>query len=387
MRLLWTADQAPPLVRQLLEQRGHRTICSALPADGQWRLHRKLPLLIDAAGHVPAEPMRFFYDIGHVRGSTRSVRTLATYAECLCDWLGFAERAGLPWRRPTAAMLATYRDHLLGTFAEEPAHRSRPLSRRTTNLRLTVAIEFYRYLAELPEVEQATRLLFSNRLPQLRRLRVRLDRRRPRALTTGQSRLLCKRLRGVYRLMFQWALCTGLRTSSLVSIPLHDFVSMVRSRTSPRLMQVSAKGGKKVTVHVPPALQEATVRYLEIERVLSTQRAVDGKATTLFLNTVGRPVTSKAYYRAFCRASEAVRVIARPHQARSTFATRVRDKLQRLSNSGVELDVVKIVQSLLAHADARTTEQYLESIDVPSIDVLAVLDELSGIALDMTRRA
>jgi hypothetical protein len=44
---------------------------------------------------------------------------------------------------------------------------------------------------------------------------------------------------------------------------------------------------------------------------------------------------------------------------------------------------VKIVQALLAHADARTTEQYLESIDVPSVDILRILDELSGVALDV----
>jgi len=98
-------------------------------------------------------------------------------------------------------------------------------------------------------------------------------------------------------------------------------------------------------------------------------------------------VTSKAYYRAFCRARKAVGLTAWPHQARSTFATRVRDKLARLARGGVELDVVKIVQALLAHADARTTEQYLESIDVPSIDVLRVLDELSGMALDEANRA
>jgi integrase len=64
----------------------------------------------------------------------------------------------------------------------------------------------------------------------------------------------------------------------------------------------------------------------------------------------------------------------------------VRDKLEQLARRGTEFDAVKIVQSLLAHADARTTEQYLESIDVPSIDVLRILDELSDIALGMESR-
>jgi hypothetical protein len=45
-----------------------------------------------------------------------------------------------------------------------------------------------------------------------------------------------------------------------------------------------------------------------------------------------------------------------------------------MNYAGANLDAVKVVQSLLAHADARTTEQYLESIDIPSLDVLQVLD-------------
>jgi integrase len=381
MRLLWTTDQPAPVVRQVLSQRGYGSISAALPPDGQWRIGRRFPVLVDSTDRVLVEPFRFLFDVGFIRGSTRSFRTLETYAECLCDWLAFAEAAGLPWRQPTSAMLATYRDHLLGTVAREPK-RSRPLSRRTVNLRLTVSIEFYKYVAELPDVDSGTQLFLSRRLASLRRLRVRLDRRRPRALSVEQCRLLCDRLRGVHRLIFQWALCTGLRTASLVSIPLGDFLSLLRSRSSPRLMQVRAKGGKTVSVHVPQQLLEATVRYVEIERVLSARSGVRGKAATLFLNSRGRPVTSKSYYRAFCRAREAVGLAARPHQARSTFATRVRDKLERLARGGAELDVVKIVQALLAHADARTTEQYLESIDVPSIDVLGVLDELSDMALD-----
>jgi integrase len=247
-----------------------------------------------------------------------------------------------------------------------------------------VVIEFYKFLAEAPSHDPSTQVLISRRLPEFRRLRIRIDRRRPRALSAEQCRLLRERLRGAYRLIFQWALCTGLRTSSLVGIPLADFMSLARSRSSPRLLTVLAKGGKTVSVHVPQLLLEATQRYIEIERVLSQQSRPSARSTMLFLNSQGHPVTAKAYYRAFCRAREAVRIIARPHQARSTFATRVRDKLERLARGGAELDVVKIVQSLLAHANAKTTEQYLESVEVPSIDMLAVLDELCGGALDVT---
>src|SRR5581483_12429325 len=95
MRLLWTADQPAPVVRQILAQRGHGSIGAALPADVLWRLGRRFPLLIDSSGRLLPEPFRFLFDVALIRGSTRSFRTLETYAECLCDWLAFAERAGL----------------------------------------------------------------------------------------------------------------------------------------------------------------------------------------------------------------------------------------------------------------------------------------------------
>jgi integrase len=380
MRLLWTAERPAALIRRTLVEHGYGSLCSALPPDSEWRIGRRFPVLVDSSGCVLSEPFNFLYEVGLIRGSTRSLRTLETYAEALCDWLTFTEGAELSWHRPTASMLATYRDHMLGTVIRDPK-RSRPLSRRTVNLRLTVAIGFYKHLADSCDGGEGDRLLLSRRISSFRRLRIQLERRRPRALSPDQCTRLCERLRGAHRLIFQWALCTGLRTASIVSIPLTDFVNLLHSQASSRRMEVRAKGGKCVSVHLPPQLIEATTRYIEIERVLSAQVNRRSKAATLFINSRGRPVTGKAYYRAFCRSRKAIGVAARPHQARSTFATRVRDKLERLSRSGTELDPVKIVQALLAHADARTTEQYLESIDVPSIDILRILDDLSGVAL------
>src|SRR5581483_9748170 len=109
MRLLWTADQPASVIRQILTKGGYGSIGAALPPDHDWRIARRFPLLIDSSGGVLPETFGFLFDVGCVRGSTRSFRTLETYAECLCDWLVFAEGAGLPWNRPTGAMLARYR--------------------------------------------------------------------------------------------------------------------------------------------------------------------------------------------------------------------------------------------------------------------------------------
>jgi integrase len=179
--------------------------------------------------------------------------------------------------------------------------------------------------------------------------------------------------------MWQWALCTGLRTSSLLRLRIGAFESFASSAISDPMLSVLAKGGKIVSVHVPQALRDATERYIEVDRRLAASRPPStAKDAALFLNRTGRPVTAKAYYRAFRRAAARLRIHAFPHQARTTFATFVRDRLERSNTAGHHLDAVKIVQSLLAHADAATTEAYLDSIDVPSLDVLRILDELAA---------
>lgn len=390
MRLVWSSDASTSNDWAVLKAGGYD--------PGQWGLcaadlgkpfKSRFPLLISHSGRLIVEAFTFLFEVAFVRGSTRSVRTLQTYAESLQSWLGYAERERLNWRRPSALMLGAYRDHLLGADGSEP-YRERPLSRRTVNLRLTVATEFYKHLGWQAATQPAR--IIAGRLEvrascrdersrtrsvDFRRLRVRVYRRRPKALLAEHCRALCRELADPYRLMWQWALCTGLRTCSLVRIKLKAFQDHTRRRAGGQTMDLIAKGGRMVSVHVPAELIEATDRYINVDRLMVAghQRSAD---ELLFLNAAGRAVTAKGYYRAVKRASTRLGITVRPHQARTTFATHVRDRLELLNSAGRALDPIKIVQSLLAHADARTTEQYLDSIDVPSLDVLHVLEELAA---------
>lgn len=386
MRLVWSAGVYGDDSWAVLRARGFEPHLWGLLRSGRHALiQRRFPLLIGADGCLVREAVSFLYDIAYVRGSTRSVRTLETYAESLSSWLSYAEDHELGWRRPTAPMLASYRDQMLGTDGT----RDQPLSRRTVNLRLSVAVEFYKHLASKDEGEDfaviqhdevwaasAPRLKrAAYKVSSLARLRVRVYKRRPRALSTEQCQNLSRELKAAYRLMWQWALCTGLRTSSLLRLGLAAFEALAGSEPT---LSVTAKGGKLVTVHVPQALRDATERYIEVDRRLAmSRRPATANDAALFLNRTGRPVTAKAYYRALRRAAARLRIRAFPHQARTTFATFVRDRLERANAAGRQLDPVKIVQSLLAHADAATTEAYLDSIDVPSLDVLQILDDLA----------
>ncbi len=386
MRLVWSSERSAADDWATLQSRGFDPQQWGLRRDRYGaRLKRRFPILISQSGRFVAEAFDFLFDVAFVRGSTRSERTLATYAESLQSWLTYAEQESLEWRRPSALMLAAYRDHLLGTDGNE-RYRSRPLARRTVNLRLTVATEFYKHLGlllatpsrgrETRDHSRDERSGVQTRSQDFRRLRVRVHRRRPKALRAEHCRALCRELANPYRLMWQWALCTGLRTCSLIRIKLKAFEIGVGGHTAGQTMDFTAKGGKVVSIHVPAGLLDATCRYISVDRMLAVgnRRSSDD---ALFLNAAGRPVTAKGYYRAVKRASARLGIAARPHQARTTFATHVRDRLELMSTAGRQIDAVKVVQSLLAHADARTTEQYLESIDVPSLDVLQVLDELA----------
>jgi len=389
MRLIWTSKLPCSEIQQVLTSAGHADVLRHLSDTDLWRITKRFPLLLSDSEGFVEEAFGFLFDVAFVRGSTRSSRTLSTYAESLFSWLSYAEQRHLQWRRPKAQILAEYRDHMLGTEGGDQGSR-RALARRTVNLRLSVVIAFYEHIGCIQRPEEARPPAFpgrsfpgrdrsSSRLA-FHRLRVRVYSRRPKALTADQCRALSCQLRLPHRLVWQWALCTGLRTCSLVRITLRSIYGLRQRAPTDRTIDVLAKGGRMVSAHVPEALLRATEMYIDTDRVLAAGRRAEHNEEALFLNCYGRPLSSKAFYRALKRACRRLQFTSHPHQARTSFATYVRDGLEALNRKGHQVDAVKVVQSLLAHADARTTEQYLESIDVPSLDVLAVLEQLANSA-------
>lgn len=237
MRLIWTGAEPVAEIRFTLKARGCDPAQVGLAEDAVWRIDRPFPVLISQSGRFVEEAFSFLFDVAFLRGSTRSPRTLETYADSLVSWLAYAERKGRQWRKPTTVMLAAYSDHLLGTDGAD-RRAPRPLSRRTVNLRLTVAIEFYKHLGWIPSEGPVRRspcgfasggsarhqtLRPDAHRRDFRRLRVRIYSGRPKALPIEHCQTLSQGLRQPYRLMWQWALCTGLRTCSLVRISLKSF--------------------------------------------------------------------------------------------------------------------------------------------------------------------
>lgn len=389
MKLVWSSNLFTQGMMGLIATSDHRAQLSALAAGGSNKVKRKFPLLISPSGSLCREAFDYLYDLS-ILGPSESEKTLRTYAESLCHWLSYAERSDINWRRPTKRHFARYRNSMKGQPTDDEL-RAPNLKPRTINLRLTVAMEFSKFLGqEQPknsdEPEQSTdckaRSAEDRSKPIKRQtILVKVSKDRPRALTIEAIGAQLNALGLPHRLAFQWQLCTGLRRGSVTALSLQH-IDELTSPYSDGYVSVPAKGGKLASAYVPQSLLTETIRYIETQRTLveprnhvPLRRARDQQA--LFLNSRGNTLTGECYYKAFKRAAKRIGLNAKTHQARSTFATHMETRLRQRRAAGMEIDPIKIVQGLLGHSSSSTTEDYLESITCTRPDILQIIDDWS----------
>jgi integrase len=331
-----------------------------------------IPLLITEAGSIVSEAHAFLYE-KHIysRGST-SARTIETYAESLVDWFRYCENNRLAWNESTVRSIVMYRNSM------KAAARNGKASLRvaTINLRTTVVVEFMKYYLVTLRADESTARENANLLRKIstHKFKLRKAYARPIALSAKNCRSLHSRLNGGHKLIFKWAISTGLRISSVLSISLESFIDH-QGDTEGRFIEVGVKGGKTLNVFLPKSLIEETNRYIRVERkILSLNTGhQEQKGRGLFLNRRGISINRRCYYAAYRRACTALSITSHPHQTRTTFATFMERALAE-SSKEKNLDRVKIIQGLLGHASSATTHAYLESISINDIDVLDMLD-------------
>jgi integrase/recombinase XerD len=178
---------------------------------------------------------------------------------------------------------------------------------------------------------------------------------------TGAERLRAARLNALLELVY----ATGLRVSELVSLPASA------AERSARMLVVRGKGGKERLVPLNDAAKTAMVEY----RALLAERGpkaddtpVESKRGT---KTAPKPVTSKWLFPSFGDSGHLTRQhFARelkglagsaklraeqvsPHVLRHAFAS-------HLLHNGADL---RIVQTLLGHADISTTQIYTHVLE------------------------
>jgi len=143
------------------------------------------------------------------------------------------------------------------------------------------------------------------------------------------------------RLMLEMLYGTGMRVSELVSLR----VSQLNFNLG--VVNVIGKGDKERVIPLPFGVLGRTMTYLQEDRPrLLRGRSSDG----LFLNRSGRPLTREGFWKNITRYARRAGIRRRvyPHLLRHAFAT-------HMLAGGADL---RVVQSLLGHADLSTTQIY-----------------------------
>ncbi len=334
-----------------------------------------IPIIINDDGAVIREIHSFLYEKHLFSRGITSKETVRTYSECLSHWLKYCSSKKIDWKISTVRSILDYRNSMKS--ACNGGRRS--LRPSTINLRTTVVVEFYRYYLETMATNKGAAQGYLEKSIKFKTssFMLRKSQGRPVALSSESCKRISENLRSSHRLIFIWAISTGLRLSSILSISLKDY-SSIQTKASGGFISVQAKGGKWIKVFLTRHIIEETDRYVRVERNVQVVRHANGSLPNnkLFLNKNGGSVSKSCYYAAYKRCCEKLEIQSHPHQARTTFATFIERSLR---NYGKEngIDHVKIVQGMLGHASSDTTMAYLESLNVVDMDVLNILENNS----------
>ncbi|WMI99772.1 tyrosine-type recombinase/integrase [Pseudomonas chlororaphis subsp. aurantiaca] len=372
MKMISVRSQDPKTIHANLKRLKLTELEESFTTDLRFRNYL-IPLMLSNEGVIVKEVSYFLIDrANQVKGRNAS-NTVRTYAECLYNWLGYLESKGRVWQQANPRDLISYRNTMK---AEVSTRTKRQLKSSTINIRITVVLEFYKYLQHWNSVDSVSSE-WSNSLAIAFKgsntIKLRKSFSRPRAMTQDVCTRLIQQLSGVHQLIFIWSLTTGIRTSSILSITVENYENIRLGNED--FIELIMKGGRMQKVYVPHSLRAETNGYIMSARVLSAKEDLQKAEhlSPLFINSLGGPVSRNCFYAAFKRACKKLGVNAHPHQARTTFATFIERKL---SSAALNLgfDHIKIIQGLLGHASASTTQQYIEDISGNNIDVLALID-------------
>jgi integrase/recombinase XerD len=271
--------------------------------------------------------------------------TLAAYGRDLADFTAYLAGAGHSIARATTDDLRTY----LGELAR------RGMQPATLARRLSAIRQLYRFLyaegrrkddpaAVLQGPKRARSLpktLTLAEVDRLLRVAGQSDPKAPPALRLRASRLAC---------LVELLYATGLRVSELVALPASA------ARRGARVIVVRGKGNKERLVPLNKAAKQAMTNYLAL---LAQARGPDGGAASKWLfpsfGEAGH-LTRQHFARelkALAGAAGLRAVQLSPHVLRHAFAS-------HLLHNGADL---RVVQTLLGHADISTTQIYTHVLE------------------------
>jgi integrase/recombinase XerD len=269
--------------------------------------------------------------------------TQLAYGRDLKDFAAYLDRRALDF---TIADRATVEDYLIFCDAQG-------LAKATRARRLSAIRQLYRFAHEegWREDNPAIRIKgpgASKSLPQTLDI-AEVDRLLDAARDKGRSASDQIRNRAMVELLY----ATGMRVSELVELPVSA------ARGNPAMVLVRGKGGKERMVPLSPPAREALTAWLPARDAADALRVKAGRPASRFLfpgSGASGHVTREYFYVLI----KDIAVLAgvdpskvTPHTLRHAFAT-------HLLAGGADL---RVIQTLLGHADLATTEIYTHVLD------------------------
>lgn len=341
------------------------------------------PFILDHEMTWVPEVNHFFHSVSEENGKTASPHTSRAYGYHLVDWLSYAEKMGLDWKRASHRHLATYRNALAQDCS---VLTKRPIKRETINLRLGMICMFYkflvrhRYIPKLPfDVEEvrAYRPRDTDEMAHLRQFAGKttsntlLYRTHERSLeipTNDDIRRFIKSFRGWRdRLMAELMWVTGIRRSEVCELTVFIIPENVESTTSEFIStSIKGKGAKYRKVKFPVRLLRSVKRYIDSERKRLLKNS-QVKTDQIWIGRRGIPISPAAINKAFSQNAKATNSRITPHLLRHSFAV---NRLRYLQDRKIK-SALKILQGELGHSHLSTTQIYLHETDVMRAEVVA----------------
>lgn len=283
-----------------------------------------------------------------------------TYAKSLLPWLKYLAEQGLEGLDPKGATeedFAAYRLEIV---------RAKKWASSTVHLRIQVVGYFHAWGQSTGRLRSSLGAYFLDRLagktPDHRRpLSPIVNHEEPRYIGIDDWLKIRTRANQPWRLLFSWAICTGLRRAEICNLRLKDLsflLENIKANDVTARVRVTRKGGKSKWVHVPIPLIRESAWWVKWDRPGGS----NGEENDfLFLNTNGAPIARNYLSRAFRAVANSVGSQATLHHLRHAFAMMVLDWLPELVDDGAPLNPMKVLQDLLGHAEQSTSEIYIRA--------------------------
>jgi integrase len=346
-----------------------------------------LAFLLNAEGEPVWKPT-IYLSYCAVRSRSATGDTIRSYAEALQVWLRFLDQSNVDLERATEDTLGAFRSQLV----HRPMRTGKTYASATANHRVSVVCGFYLWGQESGTFHTSLGAFLAARNKNLhnqngtrsalmalmpRSLAPAVIRRLPRALSYEEIHLLFQQVPQPYRLIFKWALLTGLRRFEICGLTIRQLPSprqIELSRDGFVQINVLRKGSRDTTSYVPVKLVEETRWYILADRAAPHS---DG-SSAIFLNQRGRPIARSSVSRTFRKHADRIGTNATFHHLRHTFAINVLKILEMAELKGQATNSLKTLQVLMGHSSFESTEIYLRAMDVSSDSVMQALDYLYG---------